>query len=119
MAKYLLTIWVDEALAASAPPEMMEKTLQAYTDVTNEMRSTGVYESGEGTQPSATAKSVRVKDGKTVTSDGPFAETKEQLGGFYLLDVKNEGEALKWAAKVPAAEFGTIEVRPVMEYEES
>src|SRR5688572_1864016 len=116
MSKYLLTIWGDESAQASAPPEMVEKTIQAYTDVTNEMRESGAFESGEGVQPTATAKSVRVRDGKTQTSDGPFAETKEQLNGFYLLECKNEAEAVKWAAKIPTAEFGTIEVRPVLEY---
>ena len=119
MAKYLLTIYGDEAAQAATPPEELEKFIQAYTDVTEEMRSSGVYEAGEGIQPSPTAKSVRVRDGKTQTTDGPFAETKEVLNGFYLLECKSEAEAVKWAAKIPGAEFGTVEVRPVLVYPEA
>lgn len=71
---------------------------------------------GNALQPTATAKSVRVRNGKTATTDGPFAETKEQLGGFYLVEASNVDEAAKIAAKIPGARFGTIEVRPIMTF---
>jgi hypothetical protein len=119
MPKFLLTIYGDEAAAAQASPEDLQKFAQAYTDVTDEMRSSGVFSAGEGIQPSAAATTVRVRDGKTLKSDGPFAETKEQLNGFYLLDTKSEDEAIAWAAKIPGAAMGSVEVRPVMEYPEA
>ena len=72
---------------------------------------------GEGLQPSSAATTVRVRDGERVLTDGPFAETKEQLGGFYLLDCDNLDEAIDWAAKIPGAGHGSVEVRPVMNYE--
>jgi hypothetical protein len=119
MPKYLLTIYGDEAGMAQASPEDLQKFAQAYQDVTDEMRSSGVFSAGEGIQPSATAKTVRVKDGKTVTSDGPFAETKEQMNGFYLVETKDQNEAIEWAAKIPGAAFGSVEVRPILEYPEA
>ncbi len=72
---------------------------------------------GDALEPVSTATSVRVRNGKTVTTDGPFAETKEQLGGFYIVDAENLDEAIEWAAKIPTAEFGTIEVRPLMVFD--
>ena len=69
------------------------------------------------TKPSGTATTVQVRDGQTLTSDGPFADTREQLGGYYLLDCRDLDEAIGWAAKIPGAQNGTIEVRPVMDYE--
>ena len=72
---------------------------------------------GDALEPVSTATSVRVRGGKTVTTDGPFAETKEQLGGFYVVDAENLDEAIEWAAKIPTAEFGTIEVRPLMVFD--
>ena len=70
---------------------------------------------GDALQPTSTARTVQVKDGNLVTTDGPFAETKEQLGGYYILDCKDWDEAVAWAAKIPAAQSGTIEVRPIQE----
>jgi hypothetical protein len=72
---------------------------------------------GEGLEPTSSATTVRVRDGERVLSDGPFAETKEQLGGFYLLDCASLDEAIDWAAKIPGASTGSVEVRPVMNYE--
>ena len=74
---------------------------------------------GDGLYPTATATTVRVRDGERTVTDGPFAETKEQLGGFYVLDVKDLDEAIEWAAKIPGAQFGSIEIRPVMVYDEA
>jgi hypothetical protein len=72
---------------------------------------------GEGLQPTSTATTVRVRDGEALTTDGPFAETREQLGGYYLLDCKDLDDAISWAAKIPGAADGSVEVRPVMDYE--
>ena len=78
----------------------------------------GVNVAGEALMPTSAASSVRVRDGKTTITDGPFAETKEYLGGFYILECKDLAEALEWAAKIPTATHGTIEVRPVMVFEQ-
>jgi hypothetical protein len=116
MAKFVLTLWDDQTQWAKASPEEMEKQNQAYQDLTDEMRSAGAFVAGEGIQPVATARTVRIRGGETTTTDGPFAETKEQLAGFYLLECKDENEAIQWAAKIPAAVTGSIDVRPVIEY---
>ena len=119
MPKFLLTIYGDEAAQGQASPEEIQKVAQAYTDVTDEMRSSGVFAAGEGIEPTPAAKTVRVREGKTMTSDGPFAETKEQLNGFYLLETKDQDEAIAWAAKIPGAAGGSVEVRPVLTYPEA
>jgi hypothetical protein len=116
MAKFLLTLWEDQSRWAQATPEDMQKQSQAYQDLTDEMRSSGAFVAGEGVQPANTARTVRVRDGATEATDGPFTETKEQLGGFYLIECKDQAEAIAWAAKVPAAVTGAIDVRPVIEY---
>jgi hypothetical protein len=111
--QYLLTIYTDEAADAKATPEQMQTIMGAYYNFTNEAKEKKVYLGGNALQPTSTATSVRVRDGKTMTTDGPFAETREQLGGYYLLDCKNLDEALDYAAKIPGAAYGTIEVRPI------
>lgn len=88
--------------------------IQQYGEFGEKAQSAGVMLGGDALEPVSTATSVRVRDGKTTITDGPFAETKEQLGGYYLLDCKDLDEAIKWAAQIPSARFGTIEVRPVM-----
>ena len=118
MAKFLLTIWAEEMPEGAVPPEEMEKSAAAYQQLTDDMRAAGAFSAGEGLNPSKTAKTVRVRDGQPQTTDGPFAETKEQLGGFYLLDCKDEAEAVEWAARIPGAAFGAIEVRAVIDYPE-
>src|SRR5215217_6388474 len=95
MAKFLITIWTEEVPEGTVPPEELQQQAAAYQQVTDDMRSSEAFVAGEGINPSATAKTVRVQDGRTETTDGPFAETKEQLGGFYLLDVKDEDEAVQ------------------------
>ncbi len=82
---------------------------------TGDIKSTGQYQTGAPLQPTSTATSVRVRDGKRVVTDGPFAETREQLGGFYLVDAKDLDEAIALASRIPSARMGTIEVRPVLE----
>jgi hypothetical protein len=119
MAKFLLSIWTEEVPEGSFPPEEAEKQAMAYQQLTDDMRSAGAFSAGEGLQPSNTAKTVRVREGQPQTTDGPFAETKEQLGGFYLVECKDEAEAIEWAARIPGAQYGAIEVRPVIDYPES
>jgi hypothetical protein len=117
--KYALTIYGDEHAAESATPEEMQGVSQAYGQLTQEMQDKGVYVAGEGLYPTQTATTVRVRgDDRTVT-DGPFAETKEQLGGFYLVDCKDLDEAIEWAAKIPGAQNGSVEIRPVMVFDEA
>jgi|SRR5919108_6538787 hypothetical protein len=116
--KYAILIYGDESGFADAPQEAIDASMKEWWDYEGELQQAGgVRLAGEALQPTATAKSVTVKDGKRAVSDGPFAETKEQLGGFYLLDVKDEGEAIEWAVKCPGAKTGTIEVRPIQEFE--
>ncbi len=90
--------------------------MQGYFDFTKAVEDRKLLQGGEALQSVTTATCVRVRDGKTVITDGPFAETKEQLGGFYLLDCPNLDLALEMAAKIPGATHGTIEVRPIMTY---
>jgi len=115
--KYLLTIYGDESGFADATPEDIQQVMAAYEAFGRAATEAGVMLGGEGLQPSSTATTVRVRDDATVTSDGPFAETREQLGGYYLLDCRDLDEAIGWAARIPGARTGTIEVRPVMDYE--
>jgi hypothetical protein len=117
--KYALTIYNEEAGWDELSEEEQGAISQAYGEVTQEMNEKGVFVAGEGLYPTATATTVRVRDGENSVTDGPFAETKEQLGGFYVLDVKNLDEAIEWAAKIPGAQRGSIEIRPVMVFDEA
>jgi hypothetical protein len=117
--KYAFTIYGDESRRASASEEDQQAMAQAYGAVTQEMQEKGVLVAGEGLYPTQTATTVRVHGGDREVTDGPFAETKEQLGGFYVLDVKDLDEAIEWAAKIPGAQFGSIEIRPVMVFDEA
>jgi hypothetical protein len=117
--KYALTIYNEEAGWDELSEEEQGAITQAYGEVTQEMNEKGVFVAGEGLYPTATATTVRVRDGENSVTDGPFAETKEQLGGFYVLDVKNLDEAIEWAAKIPGAQRGSIEIRPVMVFDEA
>lgn len=116
--KYMLSIYADEKGLASATPEQFQELAEAYNTFTQEVRDKGIFLAGEGIQPTSTATTVRVRDGETLTTDGPFAETKEQMNGFYLLECNDLDEAIEWAGKIPDAARGSIEVRPVMEYPE-
>lgn len=91
--------------------------MQAYMDFTEEAKQKGAFVAGDALQSIDTATTVTMQNGKVETTDGPFAETKETLGGYYILDCKDLDEALSYAAKIPSAAFGTIEVRPVMVFE--
>jgi hypothetical protein len=114
--RYLLLIYNEEYDPATVSPEVWQTTTDAYNAFTKECRDRGVMEGGEALQPTTTATTVRIRDGKTLVTDGPFAETKEVLGGYYLLDVKDLDEALELAAMIPGAKDGSIEVRPIMEF---
>jgi hypothetical protein len=114
--KYLLLIYSDEKADANMSKEEMDAWMGEYNAYTEAMLKAGVSQAGDALQPTATATTVRVKDGKKVTTHGPFAETKEQLGGYYLLNCNNLDEAIDWAAKCPGARVGSIEVRPIMEF---
>jgi hypothetical protein len=114
--KYLLLIYSDEKADTNMSKEEMDAWMGEYWAYTEAMQKAEVSLGGDALQPTATATTVRVKDDKKVTTHGPFAETKEQLGGYYLLNCNNLDEAIDWAAKCPGARVGSIEVRPVMEF---
>ncbi len=114
--KYLLLIYSDEKADVNMSKEEMDAWMGEYWAYTEALQKAEVSLGGDALQPTATATTVRVKDGKKVTTHGPFAETKEQLGGYYLLNCNNLDEAIDWAAKCPGARVGSIEVRPVMEF---
>jgi hypothetical protein len=92
--------------------------MAAYNAFTEEVKAAGAFVGGEGLQPTATATTVRVRDGEPLLTDGPFAETREQLAGFYLLECADLDEAVRWAARVPSAAMGSVEVRPVITYDD-
>ena len=115
--RYLLTIYEDESQWATMAPSDAGATMARYQAFGESAREAGAFAGGEGLQPTSTATTVRVRDRERLVTDGPFAETKEQLGGFYLLDCKDLDEAIEWASKIPGAETGSVEVRPVMDYE--
>ena len=113
--QYLLLIY-DSEKAMSAMSEADRKQLNAdYTAFTKEIRASGHFKAGDALQSVHTATTVRVRDGKIATTDGPFAETREQLGGYYLVDARDLEEAIGIAARIPGARRGTVEVRPLIE----
>ncbi len=113
--RYMLLIYSAPTAYDGMSEAEQGAIFQEYFAVTEEMGARGVRESGEPLQPINTATTVRVRNGKTLTTDGPFAETKEHLVGYYILKCKNLDEALEFAAKIPDARFGSVEVRPVQE----
>ncbi|MEM7131984.1 MAG: YciI family protein [Chloroflexota bacterium] len=115
--KYAMLIYTNESQDAQRTEAVQEANMGAYFDFTNEINEAGINIGGEALMPTSMATSVQVRDGETITTDGPFAETKEQLGGFYLLECKDLDEAIAYAAKIPGAWNGTVEVRPIMEFE--
>lgn len=114
MAQYMLLIYDAESAWQDMSEEEQSQVMGEYFAYTEALRASGAYVSGEALQPTTTARAVRVRDGERAVTDGPFAETKEILGGYYLVDVASEEEALEWAARIPSARWGTIEVRPVV-----
>ena len=112
--QYLLLIYRNEAQQSQMAPADYEKLLAEYSTYTQSIVQSGHFKAGDGLQPTSTATTVRVRDGKSVVLDGPYADAKEQLGGYYLVDVPTIDEAIAWALRCPAAKYGTIDVRPVM-----
>jgi hypothetical protein len=111
--QYLLLIYGNEAGMQSASKADIEKMVAAYGAYTEALKKAGVLAGANRLQPTASASTVRVTDGKSKVLDGPYAETKEQLAGYYMIDVPDLDAALSWAARCPGASFGAIEVRPV------
>jgi hypothetical protein len=113
--QYLCLIYEDELEWQKMPKSDAEKIIDEFSAYTNSVRKSGHYVGGNALQPTRTATTVRVRLGKVSTTDGPFAETKEQLGGYYLLQARDLNEAIQLAARIPGARLGAVEVRPVME----
>jgi hypothetical protein len=112
----MLLIYGDESGRGNLTEAEGAAEMAKWFAYTEEMRSAGVMSAGDALQPTTTATTVRDKDGEAMVTDGPFAETREQLGGYYLLDVPDLDEAIKWAHKCPGSRYGTIELRPIMEF---
>jgi hypothetical protein len=112
--QYMLLIYGDEQARFALSEEERNRMFGEYGAFTQELRDKGAMIAGDPLQPSTSTTTVRVRDGEQLTTDGPFAETKEQLGGYYLIDVDTLDEAIEWASKIPGARFGAIEVRPLM-----
>src|SRR5690242_1672016 len=110
--QYLLLIYGNEQAMLSAPKERVTEMMAAYRAYTEAMQKAGAYLGSNRLQPTATATTVRAKDGKSSVVDGPYAETREQLGGYYLIEAPDVDAALAWAARCPAAQHGAVEVRP-------
>ena len=114
--KYLCLIYENEKNWETMPQSDAEAIMNEYFAFTEDIRKGGKYVAGEALQPTPTATTVRVRNGKISTTDGPFVETKEQLGGFYLIDAKDLNDAIQVAARIPSARLGSIEVRPVVDF---
>jgi hypothetical protein len=113
--QYALLIYTEETPGA-VPEDVMASELEDYNRFTEDIQARGILRAGEALHPSSAATTVRVRDGRTLTTDGPFAETKEVLGGLYLVDATDLDEAIELAARIPGARHGSVEVRPVWEF---
>jgi hypothetical protein len=116
--RYLLLIYGDESRYGRMSEAEVQADLQQWFEYDAAIKAEGASPGGEALQPTATATSVRDDDGKPLVTDGPFAETREQLGGYYLLDVENLDEAIKWAHRCAGLNKGTIELRPIQEFDQ-
>ena len=114
--KYLCLIYDDEQQWIKRPREEMGKMSADYMTYTEGIKKSGHYLGGNALQPTHTATTVRSRGGKVSTTDGPFAETKEQLGGYYLIEAKDLNDAIQVASRIPSAKSGSIEVRPIQEF---
>jgi hypothetical protein len=114
--QYMLLIHSAEDAGPHPGTPAFDKLLGDYNEATQAMKEAGVYVTGNALQPTTTATSLRVRDGKRETMDGPFAVTKEAFGGYYLIDCADLDAALDWAARLPEVHWGTVEVRPVMAF---
>ncbi|MGI8794931.1 MAG: YciI family protein [Acidimicrobiales bacterium] len=113
--RYLALLYSDETVEATE--QDWADTMAAYTAFGEAAGAAGVIAGGDALQPTSTATTVRVRNGETLTTDGPFAETKEQLGGYYMLTCADLDDAIKWASQIPGASMGCVEVRPVIEFD--
>jgi hypothetical protein len=113
--KYLCLIYSDESQWPKLAKPDMDKMMTEYREFTESVKKSGQYLGGNRLLPTQTATTIRIRNGKTSTTDGPFAETKEQLGGYYLVEAKDLNEAIQVASRIPGAKVGSIEVRPVAE----
>ena len=113
--KYMLLIHDEEKAWAKLSESESQQVMADYRQFTQQIQASGHYLAGAQLHPTTAATSVRLRDGKRLVTDGPFAETREQLGGYYLVEAKDLDEAIGIAARIPSARFGTIEVRPVVE----
>jgi hypothetical protein len=116
--QYMLLIYGEESGWEALSDEERGRWMKDYTDYTEELRSSGAMVAGDALQPTSNATTVRVRDGEQLVTDGPFAETKEQLGGYYLIEAGSLDEATEWAAKLPGSRHGSVEIRPVIVYPE-
>ena len=114
--KYLCLIYDEEKKLGAMSKSESDAFMGEYFAFTEDIKKSGHYLGGEALQPVNTATSVRVRSGKMSTTDGPFAETKEQLGGYYLIEAKDLNDALQVASRIPSAKFGTVEVRPIQDF---
>jgi hypothetical protein len=112
--QYILLIYGEESKWSKLTPDQLSQEMGAYMAYTQDLAKAGVLVAGDELQPVSTAKTLSVADGKQKVVDGPFAETKEALGGYYLIKAETIEDALAWAAKCPGARYGRIEVRPVV-----
>ncbi|MBK6512659.1 MAG: YciI family protein [Polyangiaceae bacterium] len=115
--QYLLLIYDEEKKWEEMPKEESGAMFAEYGAFTGSIKASGNFKAGEALQPVSTATTVRIRDGKRLTTDGPFAETREQLGGFYLIEAKDLDEAIAIAERIPSARIGSIEVRPILSYD--
>jgi len=112
--QYILLIYTNEAETQGRPAEENKRMFGEYFGFTKSVKESGHFRAGDALESVKTATTVRVRNGKTVSTDGPFAETREQLGGYYLVEAKDLDEAVGIAARIPGAKIGSIEVRPIM-----
>ncbi|MBK80407.1 MAG: hypothetical protein CMQ43_05770 [Gammaproteobacteria bacterium] len=115
--RYMLLIWENEALAAAQSEAEQQAVFADYMTFTDDLRARGVMQAGDPLMPSETAITVSVQDGRTISTDGPFAETREQLGGYYIVECDTLEQACEHAARIPGAKTGAIEVRPIMDFD--
>jgi hypothetical protein len=113
--RFMLLIYADENQVAKWSPQEYDQKFAECCAMVEEMKAAGVYITCDRLRPTTLATTVRARNGQTLTTDGPFAETKEQLAGFYLIHADSREEALAWAARTPQTQFGSVEVRPIRE----
>lgn len=116
--QYAMLIYSDETLEPKPGTKEFDDYMGEYFSLTDKMKESGKYQTGSALQSVSTATTVTVRDGKVATTDGPFAETKEQLGGLYVLECKDLDEAIEYASKIPTSRHGSIEVRPIVDFEQ-